>query len=142
MTTALISLFAVSFLSATLLPGSSEAALAATLKMSQTSPVAAVTVATIGNTAGSLVNWAIGRFGAHWRSHPRFPLNPAQYERFAAIYNRWGIWSLLLAWTPFVGDPLTVLAGLMRTPFVVFLPLVAIGKLARYLAVVGVVSLF
>jgi membrane protein YqaA with SNARE-associated domain len=135
MTAALMSLLAASFFSATLLPGSSEAALVAAIKLGQIPAGHALAVATIGNTAGSLVNWTIGRFGAHWREHPRFPLPAERYEHFAALYRRWGIWSLLGSWLPFVGDPLTVMAGLMRTPLLVFLPLVALGKFARYVVV-------
>jgi membrane protein YqaA with SNARE-associated domain len=137
----LLALFGAAFAFATLLPGSSEAALVASLKLGQAPPAAAIAVATIGNTLGSLVNWAIGYFGAAWRDHPRFPLSPAQYARCAAWYSRWGVLTLLLSWLPVVGDPLTVVAGLMRTPAWLFVPLVAAGKLARYLAVAGVVSL-
>lgn len=137
-----IGLGVTAFLSATLLPGASEAALVAALKLGSMPPAIAISVATISNVAGSAVNWAIGRFGARYRDHPRFPVSQARYENITALYQRWGVWSLLLAWLPIIGDPLTVVAGLMRTPFWLFLPLVTLGKLARYLAVAGVVSLF
>jgi membrane protein YqaA with SNARE-associated domain len=137
-----IGLGTTAFLSATLLPGASEVALVAALKLGTMSPALAISVATIGNVAGSTVNWAIGRFGAHYREHPRFPVSQARYEKIAALYQRWGVWSLLLAWLPIIGDPLTVVAGLLRTPLWLFLPLVTLGKLLRYLAVAGVVSLF
>ena len=42
------------------------------------------------------------------------------------------MWSLLLSWTPFLGDPLTVVAGLMRTPFWLFVTIVALAKTGRY----------
>jgi membrane protein YqaA with SNARE-associated domain len=142
LSTGLVSLFTVAFLAATLLPGSSEAALVAALKLGDMAPAAAIAAATLGNTLGSCLNWAIGRFGANWRDHPRFPIRPAQYERISGLYRRYGLWSLFFSWVPFVGDPLTVFAGLTRTPFLVFLPLVAAGKLARYLVVAGVVQLF
>lgn len=137
-----LALATTAFLSATLLPIASEAALAAALKLGTMPPALAIGVATIGNVAGSAVNWAMGRFGAHYRDHPRFPISQVNYDKLAAFYKRWGIWSLLLAWVPFIGDPLTVVAGLMRTPLWLFLPLVTLGKLARYLAVAGIVSLF
>lgn len=50
------------------------------------------------------------------------------------MYLRWGWPSLLLSWVPVVGDPLTVMAGVMRTPFALFLLLVAIAKFGRYAA--------
>jgi membrane protein YqaA with SNARE-associated domain len=138
----LAALFAASFLFGTLLPGSSEAALAATLKLGSAPTGLAVAVAAIGNTLAGVVNWAIGRFGAGLRDHPRFPLTPAQFERCRDLYARYGVWTLLFSWLPVIGDPLTVVAGLMRTSFWLFLPLVAFGKLARYLAIVGALSFF
>jgi membrane protein YqaA with SNARE-associated domain len=137
----LVSLFAAAFLAATLLPGSSEVALAASLKLGAAPAWASIASATMGNTAGSIVNWALGRFGARFRDHPRFPVTPAQFERGRALYARWGVWTLLLSWLPVVGDPLTVAAGLMRTPLLLFIPLVTIGKLARYLLVAGAMAL-
>ncbi len=136
------SLFAAAFLFGTLLPGSSEAALAATLKLGAAPAGLAIAVATLGNTLAGLVNWAIGRFGARFRDHPRFPLSPARFARCEALYARYGVWTLLFSWLPVIGDPLTVAAGLMRTSLWVFVPLMAIGKIARYLAVAGLVSLF
>ncbi len=134
----LIGLGVTAFLSATLLPGSSEAALAASLTLGQASAASAIAVATLGNVAGSCLNWALGRFASHWRDHPRFPVSPEQIARAELFYRRWGVWSLLLSWVPVIGDPLTVVAGFLRTPMLLFLPLVTIGKLARYLALVGI----
>lgn len=138
----LAGLFFAALLSATLLPASSEAALAAVLTLGSAAPATAIGVATVGNTLGSGVNWAIGRFLAGWRDHPRFPVSPRHFERTAAWYRRWGVWSLLLSWAPLVGDPLTVVAGVMRTPLWLFILVVGVAKLGRYLAVAGVVQMF
>jgi membrane protein YqaA with SNARE-associated domain len=138
----LAGLFAAAFLSATLLPGSSEAAFAALLGSGRISLAEALAVATAGNTLGSCANWAIGRWLAHWRDHPRFPVPPAKFERYAAMYRRWGVWSLLLSWVPIIGDPLTVLAGVFRTPFWLFTAVVAVAQFGRYLALAGAVSAF
>ncbi len=135
-------LFLSAFTSATLLPGSSEAVLAGIIAFGTASTASAVIVATLGNTFGSVVNWGIGLFAARFRQHRRFPLTPEQYERYAAFYAKWGVWSLLLTWTPVIGDPLTVVAGVMRTPLWIVLPLVMLAKGARYLVVAGVVALF
>jgi len=48
-------------------------------------------------------------------------------------YQRYGKWSLLLSWLPVIGDPLTVVAGVLKVPFVIFVVLVTIAKLGRYL---------
>jgi membrane protein YqaA with SNARE-associated domain len=138
---ALGGLFLAAFLSATLLPGSSEAALAALLATGQVAPAEAIAVATLGNTLGSCTNWAIGRFLAQWKDHPRFPLTPTQFDKACGWYAHWGVWSLLLSWAPVVGDPLTVIAGVFRTPFWLFTLVVGVAKLARYLVVAGIVTL-
>lgn len=103
--------------------------------------LAAVGVATLGNVAGSCVNWVIGRYFAHYQTARWFPVNAQQFARYKCWYQKWGIWSLLLSWVPVIGDPLTVLAGVAQTPLYKFVPVVAVAKLARYLFVAGVVGL-
>jgi len=136
----LLGLFASAFLSASLLPGSSEAALVAAATLTDHPLPLLIAVATLGNVLGSCLNWLLGRlFSA---GHVlRLPVSGARLERFEAYYSRFGVWSLLLSWVPIVGDPLTVLAGLARTPLILFVPLVTIGKLVRYLAVAGLIGL-
>ncbi len=125
-------LFGSAFLSATLLPGSSEAVLLALLAMDRSNPVILVLVATAGNVLGSVVNWVMGRFLAHFRNHPWFPFNQRSYDRAIVWYGRYGVWSLLLSWLPIVGDPLTVVAGALRVDIRWFIALVTLGKAARY----------
>jgi len=137
-----LTLFVSAFLSATLLPGSSEAALAGAVALSGESVALLVATATVGNTLGSCVNWLLGLLVNTGGRHVKLPVSAAQLSRFEHVYRRYGVWSLLLSWAPIIGDPLTVLAGLARTPLAAFVPLVAIGKLARYLIVVGIVSLW
>jgi membrane protein YqaA with SNARE-associated domain len=134
-------LFAAAFLSATLLPGSSEAAFAALLISGRVAPGEALLVATVGNTLGSCVNWAAGRWLAHWRHHPRFPIPAKTFDRYEAWYRRWGVWTLLLSWTPIIGDPLTAMAGVFRTPFWLFAAVVAVAKCGRYLALLWALGL-
>ena len=141
MTETLISLFIVAFVSATLLPGSSEVVLAGVLASGTTTTTMAVMAATLGNTLGSMVNWAIGRYFAHFREAKWFPVKPEKYQQYEQWYKKWGIWSLLLSWAPVIGDPLTVLAGVARTSLLVFVPVVLVAKLARYLVVAGVIGL-
>lgn len=137
---ALAALAASAFTSATLLPGTSEAALVGVLAFDQSLLWPAIGVATAANVLGSTVNWGIGRFLERFRAHPRFPVSPARWEKTQAAYRRWGVLSLLLSWTPIVGDPLTVVAGAMRTPLLVFLPLVTLAKGLRYVAVGGIAA--
>jgi membrane protein YqaA with SNARE-associated domain len=71
-------------------------------------------VALAGNTAGAVLNWWLGRFASHWRESSWFPVKPQQLEGASNWFRHYGIWSLLLAWTPVVGDALTCAAGLLR----------------------------
>lgn len=135
-------LFVSAFTSATLLPGSSEAVLIGVLALGTTSTALAVATATVGNTVGSVVNWLIGRFFSHFKDRRWFPVKADTFDRFLERYRRWGVWSLLMSWAPIIGDPLTVMAGVMRTPLWLVIPLVALAKLARYAVVAGAVSLF
>ena len=126
-------LFLSAFLSATLLPGSSEALLSGLLVTGRGAPWLLLAAAVTGNVLGSLVNWVCGRFLAAFRDRRWFPVSPRRYEQ-----ARYGVWSLLFAWAPVVGDPLTVIAGALRVGLLPFLLLVTIGKLARYLFILWV----
>ena len=136
----LTGLFAAAFLSATLLPGSSEAALAVALGTGRAGLADALVVATIGNTLGSCVNWLLGLYAARWRGSRFFPVKEKDFERYCTLYQRYGLWSLLASWVPIIGDPLTVMAGVFGTPLKLFVPIVAFAKLVRYLVVAGAVN--
>ncbi len=128
---ALVGLFLSAFVAATVLPAQSEAVLVALLLSGETSPVLLVAVASLGNIGGALVNWTLGRFADRLAGRG-LATEGAAMRRARAWYHRWGRWSLLFSWVPIVGDPLTVVAGVMREPLASFLPLVAVGKIARY----------
>ena len=126
---ALAGLFAAAFGAATILPFQSEVVFAA-LILGDTAPVwLIVTVASVGNTLGSVVNWVMGRFLEHFRGRRWFPVTDAQLERAQRWYARWGVWTLLLSWAPF-GDGFTVVAGIMRTPLLLFTVIVGAVKTA------------
>ncbi len=131
-------LFLSAFLSATLLPGSSEALLTGLVLAGQGVPWLLLTAAVTGNVLGSLVNWVCGRFLAAFRDRKWFPVSPRRYAQAAGWFQRYGVWSLLFAWAPVVGDPLTVIAGAFRVGLLPFLLLVTVGKLVRYLFVLWV----
>lgn len=131
-------LFLVALAAATILPMQSEAALAGLLLMN-THPIwLLLSVASLGNVLGSLVNWLLGRGIERFRYRRWFPVGPASLDRAQAWYQRYGKWSLLLSWMPVIGDPLTVVAGVLREPLPVFLAWVAVAKVGRYLVVAGV----
>lgn len=132
-------LFAAALIAATVLPMQSEAALVGLL-LSGYSPWALLIVASIGNVLGSVINWLLGRGIERFRDRRWFPANEAALTRAQGWYQRYGKWSLLLSWAPVIGDPLTVIAGVMREPLPVFLLFVTIAKVGRY-AVLTVATL-
>ena len=97
-------------------------------------PLPVVLVAGSGNTLGACVNWLLGLGIERFRHRHWFPVSEKDLDRAQAWFQRYGVWSLLLAWTPFIGDAVTVAAGVMRVRFWLFLVLVAVGKFARYAA--------
>ena len=131
-------LFLISLAAATILPLQSEAAMAALL-MGGYPPVPVILVASVGNILGAVVNWWLGRGIDRFSNHRWFPADAKALERARQWYGRFGKWSLLLSWVPIVGDPLTVIAGVLREPLVPFVLLVTAAKLGRYLILAGVV---
>lgn len=133
------SLFLAALIAATLLPAQSEALLTALVLGGAQPAVLLVAVASLGNVLGSVINWLIGRGVERFAGRRWFPASERQLLRAQASYSRYGYWSLLLAWVPIIGDPLTLVAGIMREPLWRFLILVAIGKVGRYTALAAAV---
>ena len=132
------SLFAGSLLAATILPFQSEVVLFGLLLNDRHHWWILVLVASVGNTLGSVINWVLGRFMAQLEDRRWFPVTKDGIIRAEAWYHRYGRWSLLLSWLPFIGDPLTIVAGVLREPLPIFVALVFAAKTARYLAVVAI----
>ena len=130
-----LSLFAISFLAATILPFSSELSLATLIATSDYDNLLLLIVASFGNVLGSVVNWALGSYSRNLTTKKWFPFKETQIERSSKWFRKFGKWSLLFAWVPVVGDPLTLVAGILRVKFIDFIILVAIGKVSRYLIV-------
>lgn len=131
---ALFGLFSAALIAATLLPMQSEAVLVGLLLAEGHSVPLLLAVATAGNVLGSLINWYLGRFLLCFQDRRWFPFSQPQLIRAQRWYARFGRWSLLGSWLPIVGDPLTLMAGVMRAPLPGFLLLVIIAKGGRYLA--------
>jgi len=129
---ALLGLFLAALVAATLIPAQSEAVLVALLLDRSHPALLLVFVATLGNVLGALINWWLGRQAQHLETRRWYPLSAAKRERVQAWYRRYGRWSLLLAWAPVIGDPITLVAGVMREPLRAFLPLVILAKGGRY----------
>lgn len=137
MSVTLALVFGAAFLAATILPFSSEVVVAAALADASINPFALWVAATAGNTLGAVVNWGLGRYATQYRDRQWFPASQIQMDKAEAWFNRYGVWSLLMAWVPIGGDALTVIAGLLRVRFDVFVILVGLGKGARYAVVIA-----
>ena len=127
-----LSLFVISFLAATILPFSSELTLAGLIATSNYGNLLLLIAASFGNVLGSVVNWALGFYSRNLTTKKWFPFKDKQIENSSKWFGKIGKWSLLFAWVPIIGDPLTLVAGLFRVKFLEFLLLVTIGKVSRY----------
>ena len=130
-----LSLFVISFLSATILPFSSELTLAGVIATSNYDNLLLLIIASLGNILGSVVNWILGFYSRNLAAKKWFPFKETQIERSSKWFRKFGKLLLLFAWVPIIGDPLTLVAGLLRVRFLDFIILVAIGKVSRYLVV-------
>ena len=136
--TSYIGLFVAAFGAATLLPMQSEAVLVGMLLADRYVVSTLLAVATVGNVLGSALNWLLGRSVERFRHKRWFPVSESKLEKAQHSYLRYGRWSLLLSWVPIIGDPLTVVAGVMREPLWSFLLIVTLAKGMRYLVLTAV----
>ncbi len=132
-------LLIAAFLAATLLPLGSEAILVALL-LNGLDPTGLVLVATVGNVLGSCTNYALG----YWGGRPLIQRILRTSDKTLAAaeqrFRRWGLASMLLAWVPVIGDPLTLMAGILRVHVIGFLVLVTVGKLGRYWVIAAITA--
>ena len=134
-----LGLFAASFLAATILPFSSEVVLSYLL-VEGLQPVTLITVATTGNVLGSFANYGIGFAGSIFLIQRVLRISTEDFTRAKNRFHKYGVFSLLFAWVPIIGDPLTVVAGALKINLAIFMILVTAGKLIRYIMVYLAVS--
>ena len=128
-------LFFSAFGAATILPFYSEITLAVLLSRGEDN-LLLWSVATAGNSLGATVNWGLGRYLSHFEHKSWFPFKEKKMAKSRVWFQRYGVWTLLFAWLPIVGDLLTFIAGSLRVRFAWFLLLTTIGKGARYAVVI------
>ena len=131
-------LFFTALLAATLIPSSSEAFLVFLLSNNQGTIIGLLIVATMGNTLGSCINWWLGVQLEHYRYKPWFPITPKQLIKAQVFFQRYGYPSLLLSWLPIIGDPLTIIAGVMKMPFKWFVIIILLAKGTRYALLISI----
>jgi membrane protein YqaA with SNARE-associated domain len=133
-----LGLFATSVAAGSFLPLPSEAAFVALLISSDLALWGLLMTATMGNVAGSAINWLLGLGATRFVGRRWFPVSGEGLDRARNWYHRYGRWSLLMSWVPIIGDPLTVAAGLMREPLWSFILIVSVAKFIRYAVLAGV----
>ena len=141
-----LSLFTLSFLVATIVPFGSEAYLSSLIISNKYNVILLLLVASLGNVLGSIFNWICGYYATFFMKKKWFPINQKQIDKASFFFSKYGKWSLLLGWVPFIGDPITFVAGTLRYSFLPFLVFVSIGKIGRYIVVyfltIGVINIF
>ena len=137
---AYLGLFFSAFFAATVVPAYSEIVLVGLVQAGY-DPLALWLWASVGNTLGSAVNWLLGRYLLHFQQRKWFPFKTDSLGVSQRWFQKYGVWSLLLAWMPVGGDALTFIAGIMRVRFPVFIALTAVGKATRYAILLGLLEL-
>ncbi|MCD8512250.1 MAG: DedA family protein [Nitrincola sp.] len=135
MEVSLVALFVSAFISATLLPGGSEALLAWMVHQGEYPVMSLVFSATAGNVLGSLVTFGMGALLR--LKYPLKTLEKPQHQRAQRWIEKYGPFALIMAWLPIIGDPLCFVAGWLGVRFSLSVITIAIGKLLRYLVVAG-----
>ena len=130
----------MSLLAATILPLSSEIVLTTMLLTNLFEKNILLIVASFGNILGSIFNWYLGKKITIFQDRKWFPVSPKQLNKSQKYFQKYGLWSLLLAWVPVIGDPLTLLAGVLKVRFSIFFILVSISKISRYIFIIYLVS--
>jgi membrane protein YqaA with SNARE-associated domain len=133
-----ITLFAVSFLSATLIPLGSEALLLYDISQNY-SLLLLWSVATVGNTLGSMFNYWLGLKGEAYLQR-KGHISSKKIDKARGLFTKYGGWTLLLSWVPIIGDPLTFVAGVLRYDFKCFALIVTLAKGFRYAALIFLAS--
>ena len=133
-------LLIVSFLAATILLFSSEVVLTTMYLSNSFETYLLLIFASIGNILGSITNWYLGKKITIFQDRKWFPVSPDQLSRSRKYFQKYGLWSLLLAWVPIIGDPLTLLAGVLKVRFGIFFLLVSISKISRYVFILYLAS--
>ena len=130
-----IILFTSSFASSTILPGHSEITLIALITQKKYEVFYLVFFASLGNILGSVLNWYLGLYFLKFKNKKWFPFKENHINKVSKSFLKYGKWSLLLSWVPFIGDVLTLVAGMFRVPLNQFVVIVSLAKVSRYIFV-------
>lgn len=131
----LAGLFGLAFLSSTFIPSQSEAVLFVLLAGKKYAAWMLLSAAIAGSISGVILNYFLGRYLYRFHTKKWFPVKEKSLKKVEKFFNHHGIWALLLAGVPFIGDPITLLGGVMRVNFWIYLLFTGFSKTLRYLFV-------
>lgn len=124
------------FLAGSVFPFSSEAVMLA-LIAAGLNPMGLLVYGTVGNVAGSMFNYCVGRMGKMEWIEKYLRIEPEKIESTRKFMKNKGAWGGLLSPLPIIGSVATVTLGLMRANWPIVLLSVFTSKLVRYLILVG-----
>ena len=130
-----ISLFIFCLTLGTFFPFASETYLITLLLSEKYNVLLLLLLASVGNILGSVISWLFGYFINYFINKTWFPINKYLLQKANSIFKKYGKWSLLFSWVPFIGDPIAFVAGTFRYNLIFFLIFVSIGKVSRYLLI-------
>jgi len=127
-------LFITSLMASTILPISSETLLIYYL-YEENSTALLLLAAGVGNTIGSIINYYMGKKGVEYLI-TKEKISRDRLIRSRELFDKYGGYTLLLAWVPIIGDPITLIAGTLRYNIKKFIIIVSISKFSRYLVII------
>ncbi len=134
-----LGLFLVSLLGATIIPLSTEIFVVGMPLLGYNTWIV-ILVATLGGYVGNLINYTVGRKGTEFIFSRYVTIKPEHWEPAAAWFQHWGAAVLFFSWLPVIGDPLTIVAGAFHTDLRIFTFWVILGKIIRYLILLGITN--
>ncbi len=134
----LLELFFLTFLAGSILPFPSETFLLFLLKKGAYPIPILLTVAVLGNSLGAVLNYFLGKIGSYFLLKKIYRMDTKEIEKNILRFEKYGIFIIFFSFIPVIGDPLTVVAGILKYPFMKFFPIVVSGKFFRFLILSGV----
>ena len=129
-----IGMLIASFIAGSVFPFSSEAVMLAMLAAG-VDPWELVITASIGNVAGSMFNYGVGRLGRLDWIEKYLHVKQESLDRAQRFMGGHGAWMGFFAFLPILGSAISILLGLMRANIIITLISITLGKVMRYLII-------
>jgi membrane protein YqaA with SNARE-associated domain len=126
-----LGMFMSAFIAGSFFPFSSEAVMMG-LVAAKLDPTMLLVWGTIGNWAGSMFNYGVGRLGKMEWIERYLHVKKEKLERAQQFMGKRGAWMGVFAFLPIIGTAICITLGLMRANPTITAISVLIGKLIRY----------